>query len=241
LEINGRKSARHVDESTGVMDLGDLKLSKGLVLRGRVVDADGKPMSDVTLFTSGAHGPYAGRKTVSKADGSFEFRPMNPGAIELSPDAHYRDEKGFQKSRDVRAIFLRQKVDLREDANPLDLTIRALPYVELAFDWVDRRAKKGSVAYYGGFTVSGEILEADGKKAYWSGDTVLVDRDGKQMLVVRVPDAATRVSIGLHPDQLVTPSYSDDLVERRTGQVELSDTKRKMRRVIYGDEPRGQN
>jgi hypothetical protein len=39
-----------------------------------------------------------------------------------------------------------------------------------------------------------------------------MDRDGRQMLVLKVPEAATRVSIGLHPDQLVTPSYSDDLV-----------------------------
>src|SRR6185369_15605913 len=78
VELNGDKNSRHVDESTDVLSLGDLRLSTGIVLRSRVVDSSGQPLSGIHLHTSSARGPYAGRSTISRADGSYEFMPMNP-------------------------------------------------------------------------------------------------------------------------------------------------------------------
>jgi len=237
VELNGHKISRQIDESTGVLSLGDLRLSTGIILRGRVVDASGQPLPGIHLRTSSARGPYAGRATISRADGSYEFMPMNPGTLTLSPDAHFRNDKGETNSRDVRALFLPQDVTLSETSNPHELVLQALPHVELAFEWIDRRLKKGPVAYYGGFTLTGEVSRADGSKASWSGETVSVSRNDKELLVVKVPESVVGLKIGLHPDQLVTPSYCDNAVEMATGQVELHNVTWHVRRVIYGDEP----
>jgi hypothetical protein len=238
IEVNGEKS-RKVDESNGVADLGELRLSKGIVLRGRVVDAAGRGLAGVQLRTSSERGPYAGRKTASRADGAFEFRSMNAGTFTLSPDAHSRDKDGKTDSRDVAAVFVSQQVTLREDEATKELVVRALPHAELEFDWVDRRKEKGPVAYYGCFGLTGKVPQSDGSKAWWSGETEKVTRGGREMLVVKVPEEVTGLSIFLHPDQFVTPSYGDERVEGGTGEVRLHDIKRKMRRVIYGDEPKG--
>jgi hypothetical protein len=107
------------------------------------------------------------------------------------------------------------------------------------FEWVDRRAKKGPVSYYGCFTLTGDVTRPDGSKGWWRGETEKVTRGGKELLVVKVPEAVAGLTIGLHPDERVTPSYSDDLVQSEAGQIKLDDIKRKMRRVIYADDPQG--
>lgn len=237
VEINGDQGSRQIDESAGVVELGDLQLSKGIVLHGRVLDAESKPLAGVHLFTSSARGPLAGRKTVSQADGTFEFRPMNQGSFRLTPDAHFRDDQGQKNSRDVQALFVCEEVTLSEKTNPQELIVKAQPHIELAFAWVDRRAEKGSVSYYGGFTLTGEVARANGSKAWWQGKTVKVTRGNKEFLVVKVPESVIGLKIALHHDDKVTPSYHDDQVEQATGQVELGDIKQELHRVIYADEP----
>jgi hypothetical protein len=240
VEINGHESRIKVDESSGVMDIGDLSLSRGIVVRGRVLDAGGKPLSGIVLFTSSERGPYAGRKTVSGADGAFAFMPMNPGTFRLSPDAHFLDEKGEKHSRDVQAVFVPREVTLSEERNPLELVVQALPHVALEFEWIDRRAKKGPVSYYGGFSLTGSVPNADGSKpSYWRGETEKVIRGDKEFLIVKVPKNIVELTMELHPDERVTPSYSDDVVKGATGQVRLTEIERPQRRVIVGDEPLG--
>jgi hypothetical protein len=237
VEVNGHKSGRRIDESSGVVELGDLRLSKGIVLRGRVVDADGKAMPDVTLRTSSAHGPYAGRKTVSKSDGSFEFMPMNADTIDLSPDAHPHDVNGMAKSGDAAAIFIRQQIKLTEDVNPHEIVVRALPHVELVIEWIDRRAKAASLGFGGAFALSGKVPRPDGSKEWWSGETVRITREGKDLIVAKVPESVTGLTMGVHASEQLVPTYSDDKVQNRSGEIELHDIKRKTRRVIYTDDP----
>jgi hypothetical protein len=239
VEVNGHKSARKIDESSGVVELGDLRLSKGIVLRGRVVDADGRAIPDVTLRTSSVHGPYAGRKTVSKLDGSFEFMPMNAGTIELSPDAHPHDANGMSKSGDASAIFVSQKVKLSDDVSPQEIVVRALPHVELVFEWIDRRAKAESLGFGGSFALSGTLAQPDGSKKWWSGETVRITHEGKDIIVAKVPESVTELTIGVHASEQLVPTYSDDTVQNGSGQIELNDIKRKIRRVIYTDDPPG--
>jgi hypothetical protein len=141
----------------------------------------------------------------------------------------------------VAAVFVAQEITLSEDANPQEIVVHALPHVELVFEWIDRRAKKGPVAYYGCFTLTGHVKRPDGSKGWWRGETEKVTRDGKELLVLKVPESVTELTIGLHPDERVTPSYSDDLEENATGNILLGDPKRKTRRVIYGDEPSSKN
>ncbi len=236
FEVNGSESTKQVGEKNGVIDLGDLHILNGVILQGRVVDATGRPLSNVHLFTSSPRGPLAGRKAISRPDGSFQFMPMNPGTFQLKPDAHLRDENGQKKSREVQAVFVSQEVTLDYADNPAELVIRAEPHVELAFEWIDRRAEKGSVSYYGGFTLVGHLVRADGSKAYWRGKTVKVEREGKEWLIVKVPKSVIGLKIGLHPDQRVTPSYQDERTTIASGNVELGDILQPLRRVIFADE-----
>ena len=237
VDINGSQDSLQVDESSRIVHLGDLYLKKGIVLRGRVVDANDQPLSDIHLFTSSPHGPLAGRRTVTRADGNFEFMPMNSGTITLSPDATFRNDQGQKISRDVQAVLLSQEVDLTEDVNPHELIIKALPHLDLEFEWVDRRIKKGPVSYYGSFTLTGIAIQPDGSKTHWRGETVQTLKNGKEILSVKVPESISELQIALHPDQKVTPSYQDETVERAVGQVVLSNIPNPQRRIIYGDEP----
>lgn len=77
--------ANKFSEKDGVLDLGDIRFSEGIVLKGRVLDAHGKPLPGQKIFTSSSHGPLAGRCTTSREDGTFEFLPMNAGTFKLKP------------------------------------------------------------------------------------------------------------------------------------------------------------
>ncbi len=241
VEVNGWTHNKQVEELQGVLDLGTLQLEEGIVLKGRVLDADGQPLSNVHLNTSSRHGPYAGRKTVSQTDGSFEFSPMKPGTFTLSPDARLRDEHGEVNSRDVQAVFIPHEVTLSETAEVVELTVQAIPHVNLEFEWVDRRAKKGPVSYYGEFALVGFVPRAGSKPVWWRGATEKISRDGQELLAVKVPRDVTDVSLYLPADQRVTASYKDDNLESGPGHIKLGDVTKPMRRVIYGDEPRPEN
>ena len=123
-----------------------------------------RPLSGITLYTSGKHGPYYGRSAVSKADGGYLFLPMHPGPFMLSPYAQLHDEKGNANSRDVQAVFVQQEINLAESDKPVEMIIRAVPHITLEFDWVDRRAKKGPVAYTARLTF---MARSSSKTARW--------------------------------------------------------------------------
>lgn len=221
----------------GKLDMGDLQVTRGTVLRGKVVDSEGKALSGITLYTSGKHGPYFGRMAVSGVDGKYEFLPMHPGPFTLSPYAQYRDENGVANSRDVQAVFLPQPINLAESDKPVEMIIRAVPHITLEFDWVDRRAKKGPVAYYGCFEMHGQVTLADGTKPWWRGETELITRDGKPILTIKVPAALKTPALTVPADSVVTASYSDDQQKGGPGALELKDITQPRHRVIYGDEP----
>jgi hypothetical protein len=216
-----------------------LRLKAGVKLRGRVLDADGKPLAGIRLLTSGEHGPYAGRSTESTANGNFEFQPMNPGTITLSPEARLRDEKGEVNSRDVAAVFVNQEVTILDKTDSMELTVQALPHVTLEFDWVDRRAKKGPVAYYGEFDVTGRVPRAAGDPTWWRGETEKATKNGREVLFVKVPKNLTEATLALPADQVVTASYEDDHTHAGPGNIALGDITDGRRRFIYGDEPQG--
>jgi hypothetical protein len=224
-------------ENDNRRDFGVLQLQNGIVLKGRVVDAQGNPLAGIHLLTSGQHGPHAGRSAESSQDGSFEFLPMNPGTFTLEPDARKRDETGKIVSRDVQAVFVKQEVAIPESSNSVELIVQAVPHVDIEFEWVDRRAKKGPVSYYGEFNITGLVPRPNASPAWWRGSTEMIERDGKQYLVVKTPRTITNPRLYLPADQRVTASYEDDQTKSGPGQLALGDITKPMRRVIYGDEP----
>lgn len=109
--------ANKFSEKDGVLDLGDIKFNEGIVLKGRVLDAHGKPLPNLKIYTSSNHGPLAGRCTTSRKDGTFEFLPMNAGTFKLKP----KDDgpEGCPK-------FAWREVTLVEGQPPAELIVQAL-------------------------------------------------------------------------------------------------------------------
>lgn len=129
---------------------------------------------------------------------------MNPDTFRLSPDAHFRDRDGQRNSRDVQAVFVSQEVTLRDEVTQ-ELVVQTLPHVELAFEWVDRRAELVvPSAFTAGSRLRAECLEPDGSLARWLPERPK-SRVEREFLVVKVPESVIGIGIGIHPDQRATP------------------------------------
>ncbi|TWU06314.1 M56 family metallopeptidase [Stieleria varia] len=235
---------RRPDAGGDVWQPGDIQLETGVIVRGRVVDSSGKGLPNVHLTTTGPHGPHSGRKAISGANGEFEFPAMAAGSLTVHPDARLRDGKeqlpGSANSRDVQAVFVNQSFTIPKTLLPYEITIRAVPHTDVAFEWVDRRADKTQpIAYYGSFRVRGYMPDGTGKPGvYWTGETELVERDGKPWLTVKIPTQLLKPELMLVADRRVTASYSDPTgVTSGPGIVQLGDIAANITRTIFGDEP----
>ncbi|MEO2019088.1 MAG: carboxypeptidase-like regulatory domain-containing protein [Fuerstiella sp.] len=228
-------------ESDQRLPLGDLQLTKGVSVYGRVLDAAGNGLSGVHLTTTGAHGPHSGRKTISGKNGRFEFLAVASGSLAVHPDARLRDENGTVDSRAVQAVFAGQTFAIPETVLSHEITIRAVPHTEVVFSWIDRRADRTQpVAYYGSFRVRGYMPDANGEPStYWTSNTERVERDGTSLLVVGIPTELLKPELILPADRKVTASYSDTTgTTSGPGVVPLGDLSRKVTHTIYGGEPK---
>ena len=86
-----------------VVDLGDIQLGPGYVVRGKVVLSDGKAISPDMRVTLSADRAGGSQFAVLPADGSFEFRGLRAGIYSLSPAV-----KGYQG---FRQILVKRDVD----------------------------------------------------------------------------------------------------------------------------------
>jgi hypothetical protein len=227
------------------LHVGELLLETGVIVRGRVVDPEGKGLSNVHLTSTGPHGPHSGRSATSGEDGKFEFPAMVAGNLTVHPDARLREDKanviGEVVSRDVQAVFVDQSFMIPAAIVPHQITIHAVPHTEVTFEWVDRREDKTQpIAFYGAFRVRGHMPDENGKPAtYWTSETERVERDGKQWLTVKIPTQLLKPDLMLAADSKVTASYRDSTgVISGPGIVELGDITANTTRTIFGDEPR---
>ena len=228
------------DANNMILRAGDLQLETGIIVRGRVVDAQGNGLSNVHLTTTGPHGPHSGRSAISGEDGKFEFPAMAAGNLQVHPEARLRDDKGQVRSFDVQAVFIDQSFAIPDSLVPHEIMIRAVLHTEVEFEWVDRRADKGQpIALYGAFLVRGSMPENDGKPSiYWSSETERVERNGRPLLIVKIPTQLLKPELMLAADSKVTASYSDSTgVTSGPGTVQLGDITASTARTIFGDEP----
>ena len=120
-----------------VLHTGDLPLETGVIVRGRVVDAEGKGLANVRLTSTGPHGPHSGRSATSGEDGKFEFPAMAAGILTVHPDARLRDDtKAIPDqivSRDVQAVFVDESFTIPSVFLPHEITVRAVPHTEVTF------------------------------------------------------------------------------------------------------------
>lgn len=230
----------HDLEADGRLDVGEIRLDRGVILQGKVVDAHGKPMPNLPLMTSGKHGPYAGRETLSDEHGNFRFMPHAPGAISLSVDARLRDGKGKVISRDVRAVFGKMPLTLSTNlGRTKDIVVQAEDMVTLEFDWIDRRDPPSDrISYYGEFKVGGNLPGPPGVPIYWNGATQKTTRDGKDIIFIKVPKRLMHARLQLATDKFVTARYEDESGLKGTGRIELPDLDPGKHRIIYADPPK---
>lgn len=233
----------HDLEADGRLDVGEIRLDRGVILQGKVVDAEGKPMPNLPLMTSGKHGPHAGRETLSDEHGNFRFMPHAPGAISLSVDARLRDEKGKIISRDVRAVFGKMPLTLSTNlGGTKDIVVQAEDMVTLEFDWIDRRDPPSDrISYYGEFKVGGNLPGPPGVPIYWNGATQKTTRGGKDIMFIKVPKRLMHARLQLATDKFVTARYEDESGLKGTGRIELPDLDPGKHRTIYADPPKGKS
>jgi beta-lactamase regulating signal transducer with metallopeptidase domain/uncharacterized GH25 family protein len=178
-------------------DLGLFVLKKGTPLKGRVLDAQGRPVAGV--FVNAEHqrsqsdstleglmvADMLNRSATTDADGRFTLAPLPPGDYNVKPDEHARDGATREK-KEVPAVFVAQKLTLKEGETPEPLEIRAAPQVVIEAQWLDG---KGQPSWGFESHVFGQI---DG--TFWFG-TAKPDAKGK--VVARVPHGLENVQLNL--------------------------------------------
>ena len=167
-------------------DLGKIVVQNGPRLKGRVLDAKGKPVAGIyigarqtggdgdiqSFLNENAVANLIARSATTNAKGEFELDDLPAGDYGLRVEPN-RDRYAKPK----KLVFLPRTLKLSATEKPKPLTIRATPHVELHARWIDSKGKPAS-GY--GFYVFGRL---DGK--FWTGRTPRPDpKTGKIYLAV---------------------------------------------------------
>ncbi len=155
-------------------DLGVFRLKPGVVVKGRVLDTEGKPLPGVFVNTEprmitrapdsraalglGSHtpnSPFLRRSTRTDAEGRFSLAPLPEGTHLIRPE-QWGDTGGRWAtwSPTPPGVFLRPELVLKEGEPPAPLEMRALPQVVIEVRWLD---SKGSPTYALGTGIIGEL------------------------------------------------------------------------------------
>jgi hypothetical protein len=143
-------------------DLGVYKLEAGEKIKGRLLDADGKPLAQQWVqvgehddertiegeqareFLSGVYFALV-RSALTDAEGRFELEPLLAGkyrlsVVETAHDVHSRDRVTYP----LKAVVLRKVVELTGQDKPVEVELRGVPAVEVALQYVDGQGKPRS-------------------------------------------------------------------------------------------------
>jgi beta-lactamase regulating signal transducer with metallopeptidase domain len=171
-------------------DLGTFTLVPGISIRGRVRDAEGKPVGGIYVAASRSEGSrikddlvlrsladHIQRAVVTADDGTFTVGPFSPGPYRVVPDVLGWDpatwESGkIRKRRPLPAVFTPHAVTLEEEKTPEPVEIKATPHVVVEAQMFDSQGKKrsGQEIALGGtfFGLSGSFFGL-GHRDLWSG------------------------------------------------------------------------
>lgn len=178
-------------------DLGKIVVQKGARLKGRVLDAKGKPISGVYVGArktggDGAVEAFIGenavanliaRSATTNAKGEFQLEDLPAGDYILKAEPNRN-----QNAKPKQHVFLRRTLKLKAGDQPKPLTVRAYPHVELHAKWLDSKGKPTN-GY--SFFVSGRM---DGR--FWSWRSPRPDpKTGK--VVVAVPHGLQNARLNL--------------------------------------------
>ncbi len=137
-------------------DFGRFVLEKGLVLKGRVVDVDGKPLPNVWVNVEICGGPakksiampvidFVARSALSGQTGEFAMVPLPAGVYSLTVDDRPCDNmKPEDAFHPPPAVFLNRQITLDQDQAEKSLEVRAVPYVVVQGRFFDSAGKPSS-------------------------------------------------------------------------------------------------
>lgn len=179
-------------------DVGLFVLQKGTSVKGRVLDAQGKPV--VGIYINAEHetdpnnNPLEGlmvadslnRSAVTDADGNFTFAPLPTGSYRVQPGVFARDGSRGREKRALADVFVPQKLRINDGQTPEPLEVRASPHVVIEAQWLDG---KGKPTWGFESHIFGQI---DGQ--YWFGEA---KPDDKGKVVARVPHGLENVQFNL--------------------------------------------
>ena len=124
-------------------DLGVIKLQPGPEIKGRVLDADGKPMAGLYVSIDPwdpVEAKYSGDDVVQQitrvaktdADGNFSAAPLAPGQYRVEPKQIFHDPTlEWSNRQPLSAMFVPQKLTIVEGQPLLPLEIRAAATVSI--------------------------------------------------------------------------------------------------------------
>lgn len=191
-------SAHFIDARRG--DVGKFTMSKGIVLKGRVLDADGEPLAGVFLEARGTdrsgHGMPVmsgiGRNTESDRNGTYRFDPLPADECEILVEWSQYDRKTQRsRRREPIAVFYHKKVQVSPERNPHDLDIQAVPHVTLELRYVDSDGEPSSgwdVHLWGDKPPRGDDRSADRRReVWWTQGRVCRDKENLGKVKMLVP------------------------------------------------------
>jgi beta-lactamase regulating signal transducer with metallopeptidase domain len=142
----------HVLKENKRGDLGKFAVQDGIVLRGKAVDAQGKPLPGIFVHADKEGrdevlaqlivADHINRTALTNDKGEFEFAPLPAGTYRVVPQEH-----GYDPSDDARrsarrplpAVFVNQKVTLKEGQKPEPIEVRAVPHVIVEAQYYDSK------------------------------------------------------------------------------------------------------
>ncbi|HMF11853.1 MAG TPA: carboxypeptidase-like regulatory domain-containing protein, partial [Gemmataceae bacterium] len=185
------QSTHVIKDPTKRGDVGRFVMNPGIVLKGKVLDVQGKPLAGVFVEADKRGGiedfnlPVADhirRTTVTNDKGEFAFAPLPAATYDVYPQERgwdpSKDEKRPQK-RPLPGVFVRQQVTLKDGMPPEPkepIEVRAVPHVVIEAQFVDSKGAKtrGHAPH---------LFGRMNKNDFWFGEGKM-DENGKMTLLV---------------------------------------------------------
>jgi beta-lactamase regulating signal transducer with metallopeptidase domain len=193
-------------------DLGTFTLAVGQRLKGKLLDAKGKPLASAIVNAESLDRndeitqPVAdniNRSTVTNEKGEFVMKPLPPGNYLVKPGVYQQDgsiDRKDAKRGEMPGVFIGTKVTLQAGSEPEPIEVRAVPHVTIKAQHYD---SKGKPTRGHGPHIFGQI---DGVN--WFGEAK-IDANGK--VVAQIPH-------GLENTQLTLVTNEHGVLRWRKGK-----------------------
>jgi len=191
-------------------ELGTFRLKKGMTLKGRAFDTQGKPL--VGLFVEIRHDRESSpareileplavsdlmtRRAETDVEGRFTFDPLPSGAYIVQPVDYQKVAGKGTIRRPLPGVFAPQNVLLQEGETPQPIEIRAARQVVIEGGWIDSKGKprSGTELFISGHTNGQSWL-------------TVVDPSPEGRFSVQIPRGIERAQIAIFPGHLASTRY----------------------------------